>query len=236
MRETSEPDNTEYIAVPAWDVPTRILHWLNALTVLGLAIFALTIWGVESLKLPDDITENLTGLLKKVHTYAGYSLTVTYTLRVIWGFAGNKYARFSDMISFKKEHWSAIIDNIKWYLSGFKGHPPVAIGHNPLASLFYLPLFAVLTMQVISGIILAGLEYDAFPGTILRTAFGIEGADKWGTAAEGIHIFGLYFIGFFFCAHMVGLVVHEIGERCGLFSSMIHGRKYVEKEKGVRWE
>lgn len=230
MEEAIEPDTTEYVAVPAWDVPTRLLHWLNALTVISLAAFALTTWGVEALRLPDDVTETLVGLLKRTHTYAGYSLAATFSLRLIWAFTGNRYARFSDMISFKKEHWNAIIGNSKWYLSGFKGHPPVAVGHNPLASLFYIPLFAVLTMQIISGIILAGLEYDIFPGTVLRSAYGIEGADKWGVAAEGLHIFGLYFIGFFFCAHIVGLVVHEIGERCGLLSSMIHGRKFLEKE------
>lgn len=227
--ENREQNNTEYVAVPVWDIPTRVLHWLNALTIIALAAFALTMWKVESLGLNDEVSEMLMSMLKKNHTFFGYSLAVTFTLRIIWGFAGNRYARFSDLISFKKEHWTAISGNIKWYLSGFKGHPPVAIGHNPLASLFYLPLFIVLTMQVISGIILAGLEYDLFPGTVLRSAYGIEGADKWGVAAEGIHIFGLYFIGFFFCAHMIGLVVHEIGEMCGLLSSMIHGRKYLEK-------
>lgn len=222
--------NELFEAVPVWDIPTRVLHWLNALAILSLALFALTMWSVESLALPDDITEKLIGLLKGIHTYAGYSLSVTFTLRLTWAFIGNKYARFSDMISFKKEYWTAIVGNLKWYFSGFKGHPPLAMGHNPLASLFYLPLFAVLTMQVISGIILAGLEYDQFPGTVLKSAFGVAGASKWGETADGVHIFGLYFIGFFFCAHMVGLVVHEIGERSGLLSSMIHGRKYLEKD------
>lgn len=187
-------------------------------------------WKIESLGLPDEVSEMLMAMLKKNHTYFGYFLVVTYTLRLIWGVAGNKYARFSDMISFKREHWSAIAGNIKWYLSGFKGHPPVAIGHNPLASLFYLPLFVVLGTQVVSGIILAGLEYDIFPGTIIRGWYGLEGVDSWGMAMEKTHVLGLYFILFFFFAHIVGLVVHEIGERCGLFSSMIHGRKYFEKE------
>lgn len=230
MKEVIELEN-EYVAVSVWDVPTRVLHWLNALTIISLALFALTMWEVESLALGDEATEKLVGLIRGIHTYAGYFLTVTFTLRVIWGVAGNRYARFSDMISLKKEHWSAISGNIKWYLSGFKGHPPVALGHNPLASLFYLPLFIVLGTQVVSGIILAGLEYDLFPGTFLRSAFGIEGADRWGVAAETVHIYGLYFILFFFCAHMAGLVVHEIGERRGLFSSMIHGRKYFQKEE-----
>lgn len=230
MKEITEPDSTEYIAVPVWDIPTRVLHWLNALTIITLAAFALTMWKVESLGLNDEVSEMLMSMLKKNHTYFGYFLAVTFTLRIIWGFAGNRYARFSDLISFKKEHWTAIAGNIKWYLSGFKGHPPVAIGHNPLASLFYIPLFAVLCIQVLSGILLAGLEYEVFPGTIIKEWYGLEGVDAWGMAAEKTHVFGLYFILLFFCAHMIGLVVHEIGEMCGLLSSMIHGRKYLEKE------
>lgn len=223
-------DNKEYIAVPAWDVPTRILHWLNALTVLSLAVLALTMWKIDSINIPDDdIKAMLIDMVKRLHLYAGYSLSVTFTLRVIWGFFGNRYARFSDLMSFRKEHWNAILGNIKWYISGFKGSPPIAVGHNPLASLFYIPLFIVLGVQVITGIILGGIVYELFPGTALLAWLGPEGVDGLEMKIDAIHIYGFYFILFFFCAHIVGLVVHEIGERCGLFSSMIHGRKYLEK-------
>lgn len=221
----------EYVSVSVWDVPTRILHWLNALTIISLAIFALTMWKIAAMNIPDDdIKVMLIDTVKLLHIYAGYSLTVTFTLRIVWGIFGNRYARFSDMISFKKEHWRAVGANIKWYLNGFRGHPPVSIGHNPLASLFYVPLFIVLGIQVVSGIILAGIVYDVFPGTLLTARFGMEQVDALEMKADTIHIYGFYFIIFFFCAHMAGLVVHEIGERCGLFSSMIHGRKYFQKE------
>lgn len=230
MTDVKEQNDDVYIAVKTWDVQTRVLHWLNALIVIALALFALTMWKVESLGLPDEVSEMLMAILKKTHTYLGYFLAMTFTLRLILGFVGSRYARFSDMISFKKEHWRAIAGNIKWYLSGFKGDPPVAIGHNPLASLFYIPLFVVLISQVISGVILAGLEYEIFPGTFIMEKYGLEGVDAWGMAAERAHVLGLYFILLFFLAHMAGLVVHEIGERCGLFSSMINGRKYFKKE------
>ncbi|MBM2838274.1 MAG: cytochrome, partial [Deltaproteobacteria bacterium] len=105
-----------YEAVPVWDIPTRVLHWLKALTVIILVALALTMWEVESLGLNDEAAEMLMAMLKKKHTYFGYFLAVIYTLRVIWGFAGNRYARFSDLISFKREYWKAIESNLKWYL------------------------------------------------------------------------------------------------------------------------
>lgn len=36
---------------------------------------------------------------------------------------------------------------------------------------------------------------------------------------------------FFVCLHLGGLILHEIVEKAGLFSSMIHGKKYFPKEK-----
>lgn len=219
----------DYVTVAVWDVPTRVLHWLNALTIITLVVFGLSMEGVSELAFDDEVKDDLKHVLMRIHSYAGYFLAVTYTCRVIWGFAGNRHARFSDMISFKKEHWAAIGANIKWYHSGFRGHPPVSTGHNPLASLFYLPLFLVLGVMVLTGVTLAGLEYDVFPGTLIRGIWGVEGVSVMGDAAEEIHEVGFYFILFFFCCHMAGLVMHEIGERSGLLSAMIHGRKYFPR-------
>lgn len=219
-----------YVAVEVWDAPTRILHWLNALTVMTLVVFALTMEeGLDLLALSDEAEEPLKDALKLMHSYAGYFLAVTYTARVIWGFVGNKHARFIDMVPYKKEDWVAIAANIRWYLSGLRGHAPVSIGHNPLASLFYLPLFVVLGLQVVTGVILAGLEYSVFPGTVIQSIYGIEGVDTWGDAAEEVHEFGMYFILFYFCCHMGGLIVHELGEKSSMVSAMIHGRKYFPR-------
>jgi len=42
---------------------------------------------------------------------------------------------------------------------------------------------------------------------------------------------GFLFIIFFVCLHLGGLILHEIVEKAGLFSSMIHWKKYFPKEK-----
>lgn len=222
-------ETRDYVTVAVWDVPTRLLHWLNALTIITLAVFGLSMEWVSELAFDDEIKDDLKHILMRIHTCAGYFLALTYTCRVIWGFAGNRHARFSDMISFRVEQWAAIAANIKWYLGGFKGHPPVSVGHNPLASLFYLPLFVVLGVMVLTGVTLAGLEYEVFPGTLIKSIWGASGVEAFGDAAEAIHEVGFYFILFFFCSHMAGLVMHEIGERSGLLSAMIHGRKYFPR-------
>lgn len=220
-------ENQEYYgAVKVWDWQTRILHWLNALLVITLAILALSFEITEDLNMPKQGRE----ILKETHGIIGYFFVATFTLRIIWGFLGNEYIRWRDIIPYTREKRQAIIANIKWYLSGFKTTPPVALGHNPLASLFYVPLFVVLISQAVTGLTLAGLAFNFFPGSLIFGGWGEAAKDTLEDFMKEIHEAGFFFIIFFFCAHIGGLIVHEIGEKTGLFSSMIHGRKYLPKE------
>lgn len=229
----------EYIAVTVWDWQTRVLHWMNALLVITLALLGLSMEGMEWLGVGD-----MEDQVKRLHAYIGYVFVLTLTLRIIWGFIGNEYARWLDIIPYKKERWQAIWGNIRWYIRGFKGEPSMAIGHNPLASLFYMALFLVLISQAVTGLSLATTEglnpfyasisYGDEEG-IREEVEGFEGdeVEEEGLkeVAEEVHEFGLWFIIFFLCAHLAGLVVHEIGEGAGLFSSMISGRKYFPKDE-----
>ncbi|MBI5875427.1 MAG: cytochrome b/b6 domain-containing protein [Deltaproteobacteria bacterium] len=216
----------DYKAVKIWDWQTRILHWLNALLIITLAILALSFEITEELNMPKQGRE----VLKETHGIIGYFFIATFVLRIIWGFIGNEYAKWRDIIPFTKEKWQAIGANIKWYLSGFRTKPPVALGHNPLASLFYMPLFIVLISQAITGLMLAGLAFNFFPGSLFFGGWGEAAKESLEDILKAVHELGFFFIIFFFIAHIGGLIVHEIGEKTGLFSSMIHGRKYLPKE------
>ena len=151
--------NQEHKEVLVWDWQTRVLHWLNAFLVIGLAVLALSFEIMEDM----GISESTEEYIKRIHAVTGYFFAVTFTLRIIWGFVGNEYARWSDMIPCNRERWNIIFADIKWYLSGFKKKPPIVLGHNPLASLFYIPLFIILASQIITGLALAGLEFDYLP-------------------------------------------------------------------------
>jgi Ni,Fe-hydrogenase I cytochrome b subunit len=66
--DTSRGPHPEYHEYVAWDVPTRLFHWINALAVLGLIATGVGI-----------LTGNLLGLspegkiaLKSVHVVFGY--------------------------------------------------------------------------------------------------------------------------------------------------------------------
>ena len=222
-------ESGDYVQVYVWDWQTRLLHWINASLVLTLIVLALGAEWLEGLGVAEEAIESV----ELLHAYLGHVLIVTFALRIIWGFAGNEYARWSDIIPYRIRNWKEMWGNIRWILGGFRGVPPVSFGHNPFASLFYCALFLVLISQAISGLVLSGEEFGMFPGSLLAGgAVAGEGEEsELAGAFEELHEFGHWFIIFFVFAHIFGLLIHELGERRGLLSSMVHGRKFYRKDE-----
>lgn len=212
----------------SWDPGVRILHWFNAILVIVLGLIMLSLEGMKGLGLEDKAVKEG---IEQLHAYIGYFLAAGVSLRVLWGFIGNKYARWSDILPLKKEQWQGIGKDIRWYLGGFRGAPVRTPGHDPLASLFYIAAFAVLFSQAATGLLLAGLEFDMFPGSLFTSGLSEHGKEALEEAAEEVHEAGLLFFILFLAAHLGGLVVHELKEKTGLFSSMIHGKKYLHEDE-----
>ena len=60
-----------------WDAPTRLFHWLLALSFLGAYLTAES----EQWRL--------------VHITLGYTMAALVGFRLVWGMVGTRYARFS---------------------------------------------------------------------------------------------------------------------------------------------
>lgn len=219
-------DDRERVLVDVWDWPTRVLHWLNAIIVIALIALMLGAEWMEEL----GVEKALRRPVKEWHAYLGHVFMITLSLRIIWGFIGNKYARFSDILPIKGWQWQAIGHNIKWYLSGFKGRAAKAIGHDPLAALFYTVLFIVLISQALTGMLLSGAEFKTFPGTLFTGGMSEEAIEGLEEALEELHEAGFLFIIFFIAAHLAGLIAHELKEKTGLLTSMVNGKKCLRKE------
>jgi cytochrome b len=104
--------------VTVWDPLVRILHWS-----LVLAFAAAYLTGEEW----DNWEE--------VHEIGGYAALGLISFRIIWGFVGSKYARFSDFIYSPK----AVIEYLKSLLTT---HPKHYLGHNPAGGWMILLLMA----------------------------------------------------------------------------------------------
>lgn len=218
-------EGRERVIVDSWDGLTRILHWSIALLTIALALSMFAKDGLGALDAPREVRRPF----NTIHGYIGYIFVAFFSLRIIWGFAGNKYARWSDIIPVTGEQRRRIGENIRWYFSGFKSKLSQVVGHSPLASIFYMALFVVLAMMAITGILLTGVELDMFPGTLFTSGLSEEAAEGVEGFCKEVHEFGNWFLVFFFFVHLGGIVSREIKTKAGLLSSMVHGKKYMMK-------
>lgn len=212
--------------VKVWDWQERVIHWGIAISVISLLATAM-FWEIgKDLGMPREGRR----VVKEVHVFLGRLLTLFFMLRIVRGFTGSRYARWGDIFPHTKEQLEGIKANIRWIVGGFRGLPPHAVGHNPLASLLYIVLFLVLISQIISGVILSGLELNMFPGTLITEGMVEEARTSLKECMKTVHEFGLGFTIVYLVLHLVANVIHDVKEKSGFISSMISGVKYFRKK------
>lgn len=115
--------------VRVWDLPTRIFHWLLALTVLGSVI-----------------TGSIGGNAMPWHFRLGLLALGLLAFRLIWGIVGGRWSRFASFIYAPGTVWR--------YLRG--GQRPgefLDVGHNPLGAASVFAMLAILIVQVGTGLV-----------------------------------------------------------------------------------
>jgi cytochrome b len=109
--------------VLVWDVPTRVFHWLLAVSFAGAFLTA------ESERYRD------------VHVMLGYTVLGLVVFRLVWGLIGTRYARF----------WSFAYGPrrvLTYVKSLFTRSPQHHLGHNPAGS---WAIYALLALSVLAG-------------------------------------------------------------------------------------
>ena len=111
------------VTVEVWDFPIRLFHWT---LVLALVV--------------GYITARLGGSWIDWHGRIGLLILGLLVFRLIWGFIGSTYARFTSFFP----TWGRLLAYFKGRWQG--------IGHNPLGALSVLALLALLFLQVGTGL------------------------------------------------------------------------------------
>jgi cytochrome b len=117
-----------------WDAPTRVFHWLQALS-FGAAY--LTAFSER---------------LRNYHVALGYILLGLLVFRLLWGFIGTRYARFRSFLFNPKEI-------VVYLLTMVKGKPAHYLGHNPAGSVSVWLLLALGLFICVTGVL--ALQDDA---------------------------------------------------------------------------
>lgn len=231
---------TQLKTYPVWDPFVRWFHWINLLCVLGLIAVGTAILNDKALGVDNDGKI----LLKSVHVYIGYVFAVNLALRIMWAFVGKAHAR-----------WVAILPGGRGYFAALRGQladlragrPRQYLGHDPLGRIVLTLLLAMLLVQAVSGLILAGTDlfFPPLGGWIAATvaAPGVDPATlvpyspsmydanayaamrSWRAPIVTVHGYGFYALLALASLHIFGVVVTEIRERTNLVSAMFTGEK-----------
>ena len=106
-----------------WDLPTRVFHWLLALSFLGAWLSA------ESER------------YRAVHVALGYTVLGLVAFRLIWGVIGTRYARFTAFPIAPRR----VLAYLKSLCTPAPQHH---VGHNPAGS---LAIYAILALALLAG-------------------------------------------------------------------------------------
>ncbi len=112
--------------VRVWDLPTRLFHWLLAALVVV-----------------SFVTVKAGGNWLQIHFYSGYAIVVLIAFRIIWGFIGGRYARFSSFLFGP--------GSVLRHLRG-SSDAPRTLGHNPLGAFSVYALIIVIGLQAAGGL------------------------------------------------------------------------------------
>lgn len=179
--------------VSVYDVPTRLFHWIFALLFV-VAYLIVEIYGDHSPLFP-------------YHIFAGLTMVFLLFLRVIWGFIGTAYARFSsfnvkpaDLVQYLKD---VLITRTRHYL-----------GHNPASSYAAIIMYICAVGLAITGIqMTSGSEAEVY---------------------EEVHeVLATVFL-FTVIIHVGGIIIHQLKHKDSLWSSMFDGKKQeIEGKSGI---
>lgn len=115
-----------------WDLPTRIFHWLLVVCVLGAWLTA------ESER------------SRMQHLALGYSAGALVAWRVVWGFVGGRYARFTDFVRSPTTAWAYLCAYLPSARRSGKTQTHY-LGHNPAGGWAVLGLLATVALAVATG-------------------------------------------------------------------------------------
>jgi Ni/Fe-hydrogenase 1 B-type cytochrome subunit len=211
-------------SVYVYEAPVRTWHWVNALSLVVLAVTGYFI-GSPLPTMPGEASANyLMGYIRFAHFAAGYVFLVGLAGRLYWAFVGNHHAReLFTLPVFNRVYWREVITMLKWY-AFLIPRPSRYVGHNPLAraAMFFGFLFISLFM-IVTGFALYGEGTQ--PGSWAHTAFTSWVIPLFGNSQDvhTWHHLGLWGMVIFVILHVYAAIREDIMGRQSMVSTMISG-------------
>jgi cytochrome b len=115
--------------VRVWDLPTRLFHWLLALTIVGSVL-----------------TGSIGGAAMVWHIRLGLLALGLLVFRLVWGLVGGRWSRFASFI-----HAPGTV--LRYLRGQQQPGEHLDVGHNPLGAGSVLAMLGILLVQVGTGLV-----------------------------------------------------------------------------------
>ena len=109
--------------VYVWELPVRLTHWLLFFSILILSATGYYI-GHPFISVPGPAKEHFVmGTARAMHLYTAIVFTLAVLVRIFyWSFAGNRYARLTELIPLSLRRLRSFWDTFLYY-SFLRRHP-----------------------------------------------------------------------------------------------------------------
>lgn len=176
-------------SVEIWDIPLRLFHWLLMVSVIA---------SIGSVKAGNMF----------VHEKAGISVAALLIFRVIWGFAGNRHARFAHFLTGP----GRVIAYIKSRMGGERGIHP---GHAPTGG-----WATMVILMVFAGMASMGLM--AHDDVLYEGPLAAWAGDFTDTATR-LHHLGEKLVFAVIAMHLLAMLIYRFWLKINLVPAMLHG-------------
>jgi cytochrome b len=190
---------TDLISAPVWDGFVRAFHWSLVL------LFAFS-----------AISGKIGGAWIQWHMYSGYAILAAVLFRIVWGFVGGEFARFTSFVA-------SPAAGVRYGLGLLKRGSQHVISHNPIGGWMVVVLLLILATQAVLGLVCD--DEIATTGPLARyvsTEFSLK-AMSWHRLLGNV-LLGLVAV------HILAVIFHVYVKKEALVRAMFDGNKALPPE------
>jgi Ni/Fe-hydrogenase 1 B-type cytochrome subunit len=219
--------------VMVWELPVRIFHWANVLSLLVLILTGFLIADPPAL-LSNAEPYNLHtfGIVRFLHFAAAYTFFFVMILRIYWAFVGNQFSSWRAFWPFSKKMWTNFRHVVKVDVllqnEEKKNLKNISIGHNSVATLSYIVMFFLALLQIATGF---GLYADMSSWWLPKLFSWVVPFFGGDFLTRSIHHFSTWAFILFALVHVYLVFYHDWLEGRGEVSSMFGGFKFVRRSR-----
>ncbi len=210
-----------------WEVPVRVTHWVNMLSIVILSVTGFLIGSPKTLAL--SASEFVMGWIRFIHFVAAYTFAISVASRLYWTIVGNTYAGWRESLPVLTSNGRRGMWETFKYYTFLSRKAPHVVGHNALAGTAYMVLYGLFLLMILTGF---SLYAQHAPAGTMHKALGFMYGMFSDQGMRLAHHFSMYLIFGFIVNHIYSAWLMDIKEHGSEISSMFSGYKFtVHKEK-----